>query len=460
MKFQDITSIYCIGIGGAGLSGLARLAHAHGKTVAGSDLHTSTTVQDLIAEGITVHVPQSAKNVPLDYDWYVYSSAVPADHPERKVLTDHGFEDRIMNYFQAVGKVMQLFEERIAVSGTHGKTTTTAMLATVLIEAKFDPTAIVGSTIKNIQSNVRVGKSLQYCVVEACEYQGHMLELHPSAIILTNIEADHLDYYQDLEHIVATFQKYINQLPSTGVLVKNTDDSECKDLGFDGTLVTYGIEQPADIMATNIEKHGQQQTFTVKGFQYTLAIPGDFNVYNALAVIAYALHLGIAPEVIQRGLKKFKGTARRFERIGTYKGAQVISDYAHHPTALRSVIKATREAYPQKRVVIVFQPHQHNRTEKLFNDFVVALHDADLIIVEKIYDVAGREANQKFNTPSSISSENIVQNIESTGKLALYADSHDKTKQLLAEHVESSDVVLIVGAGDINILATELCSQT
>lgn len=455
MKFNDIKSVYFIGIGGAGMSGLARMAFRHGKTVMGSDADNSKTVETLRSEGITIHTPHSAEQMPLDFDAYVYSAAVPENNPERALLAQHGLTDKSMTYFEAVGDFMKIFTHRIAISGTHGKTTTTAMMALVLEEAAFDPTAIVGSVVNSWNSNVRVGKDNEYFVVEACEYKAHMLKLHPDAIVLTNIEEDHLDYYKDLNHIQITFQNYIDLLPADGVFVRNADDSECRDLGFDGKTISYGISEPADVMATHIAKGDEVQTFQVQGDTYELRVPGDFNIYNALAVIAYAKHLKIPVKTIQAGLKKFSGTWRRFEIVGSYKGAVVISDYAHHPTAVRGLIKAAHEWYPKRRIVVVFQPHQHNRTRTLFNGFVDAFTEADLIIIQEIFDVKGREESDD----QAISSQQIVDTIEETGKLVLYSPNHERSKQILAEHVEPNDVVLIVGAGDIYTIANDLCSK-
>lgn len=454
MDLAKVKSVYCIGIGGAGMSGLARIAKMHGKQVNGSDAVETSIVQALRQEGIKVTVPQAATNVPLNYDLYVYSDAVSEDNPERVVLRDHDLEPKSLSYFKAVGEIMKVYSDRVAVSGTHGKTTTTAMLTLVLMEAGFDPTAIVGSVIKNLHSNVRVGKTQEHFIVEACEYRAHMLELHPTTIILTNIEEDHLDYFRDLEHIQMVFQQYINRLPPDGLFVRNADDSESKVLDFDGHTISFGIHELADYLATDIKKNGHQQTFRVGQDNYTLHVPGDFNVYNALAVIAFCRERGIPAKIIQSGLDHFTGTWRRFELVGQYRGADVISDYAHHPTAIHSTLKAAREWYPDRRLVIIFQPHQHNRTRRLFEKFIPAFDAADLIILQEIYDVTGREAAED----QTVSARDLVRRIEERGKMVLYSPNHLKTKQLLAEHVEGNDVVLIVGAGDIYTLAEDICS--
>lgn len=455
MKFDQVQSIYFIGIGGAGVSGLARIGKQLGKQVMGSDGSDSVVVQALRHEGIPIHVPQQASQVPLDFDLYIYSDAVPPINPERASLVTHKLESRTMSYFRAVGEMMSVYHRRIAVSGTHGKTTTTAMLTLVLAEAGYDPTAIVGSVIKALGSNVRVGKDQENFVVEACEYRAHMLELHPNTIIITNIEEDHLDYYRDLDHIQMTFQRYLDLLPEGGIFVRNADDSESQELGYEGTIVSFGIHVHADYMAKDITKSGHQQNFVVDSDHYTIYVPGDFNIYNALAVIAYARHLAIPAAVIQRGLEKFTGTWRRFELVGQYRQADIISDYAHHPTAITSTLKAAREWYPGRRIVIVFQPHQHNRTKRLFQGFTEAFDQADLVMMQEIYDVAGREEV----VDQTVSSHDLVKAVEQRGKMVLYSKDNKQTIQLLAEHVEANDVVLIVGAGDVYQVAEQLCSN-
>lgn len=455
MDFSKVRSMYCIGIGGAGVSGLARIAKRQGKAVFGSDCAESPVTEALRREGIAVAVPQRESNVPLDCDLYVYSDAVPPENPERIVLQTRDLEKKSLSYFHAVGEIMKVFHHRVAVSGTHGKTTTTAMLALILQEAGADPTAIVGSIVKALGCNVRVGKDSEYFIVEGCEYRAHMLELHPTTIILTNVEEDHLDYYRNLEHIQLTFQEYINRLPTGGVFVRNVDDSESQELDFAGTTITFGMHEAADYQATDVRKEGLMQKFRVGHDTYTIHLPGDFNIYNALAVIAYCRYQGISAKTIQTGFERFTGTWRRFELVGHYRDADVISDYAHHPTAIQSTLKAARECYPERRVVIVFQPHQHNRTRRLFEKFVTAFDAADLAIIQEIYDVTGREEKDD----RTVSSKDLVQKIEERGKMVLYSPNHQKSKQLLQEHVEANDVVLIIGAGDIYTLAEELCAQ-
>ncbi len=454
MNISKLSKIYFIGIGGIGISGLARILNWQGKQVLGSDLQETELTKELIEEGIGVLIEQKAEQVPEDADLYVYSAAVPEDNPERARIKELGLQDKEISYFEAVGELMKDYECAIAISGTHGKTTTTAILAEAMVEAGLDPTVIVGSKVKQLGSNARLGKDKKYFVVEACEHKEHMLKLHPKVILLTNIEEDHLDYYRDLEHIEMSFQEYINKLSvDKGLLVKNMDDSECKNLGYDGQIISYGIENEADVKVEDIEIKDKKQVFKIDGQEYNLQIPGKFNIYNALAAIAFLKdYLELDEEVIKKAIANFKGTWRRFEIAGEYKGATVISDYAHHPTAIEGVIKAAKDFYPDRRVVVVFQPHQHNRTKKLFDQFVDAFNEADFMIIQEIYGVAGRESEED----KDVSGQDLKEAIEKRGKYVFYAEDRKKSKVLIDEHLEKNDVLLIVGAGDIYKLGEEL----
>ncbi len=442
-------NIYFSGIGGIGMSALAQLLKLDGKEVQGSDIARSHIIKRLQRKGISIHHVQDGSKIDSSTDLYVYSDALPRDSAEYKKAEKLGVT--MMSYFEAVGHYMKEFEYTIAISGTHGKSTTTAMIAHILTEAGEDPTVIVGSVAKEFDSNARYG-SKKYLIVEACEHKSHMLLLYPDMIVLTNIEEDHLDHYRDLEHIVMTFQKYINHLPKNGVLIKNTDDSESKELGSDYTIATYGIHHDAQTMAADIQYEKKKQTFTVGNTDFELKLPGKFNVYNALAAIAASRQLDVSDHVIQHALKTFKGIWRRFEVLGAYKGATVISDYAHHPTAIHSTIKAAREFYPKQRVVVAFQPHQRSRTKKLFDQFADSFAEADFTIIQEIFDVPGREKEKD----AAISSKDLVAAVEKRGKYALYSKDVAATRKEIDENIEKNNVLLIMGAGDIYKLAEDL----
>ncbi|MBI2411288.1 MAG: UDP-N-acetylmuramate--L-alanine ligase [Candidatus Kerfeldbacteria bacterium] len=448
MNIKHSKTIYFCGIGGIGMSALAQLLHADGKQVSGSDMSESRVTKTLQDLGITIFTPQNPAHLSDQIDLFVYTSAVPEDHPERQRARELGIPQ--LSYFETLGKYMKQFKNAIAVSGTHGKSTTTAIIANMLTNAGLNPTVIVGSIVKEFGSNARVGGK-EYIVVEACEHQAHMLDLHPSMIVITNIEEDHLDFYRNLDHITMTFQKYVNRLPRNGVFFKNVDDSESEDIGFDGEVVRFGIEHAADVSTEDVLVSQKHQEFTSNGTRFVLNIPGRFNVYNALAAVAVARRLGIAEEVMQQTLQAFRGVWRRFEILGTYQGTTVISDYAHHPTAVRSTIKAARQFYPQERIIVVFQPHQRDRTKKLFEQFVASFHEAQFVIVQEIYDVAGRE-----DADLRISATELVDRIEAQGKYAIYSPNVATTRERIDTIIEPGDVLLIMGAGDIYKLAEEL----
>lgn len=451
MNFDALNTVYFSGIGGIGMSALAQLLHDEGKTVLGSDIVKTSVTERLERKGISVQHHQTTSELPAGIDLFIHTSAVNPDNPQYKKAQELGIPT--LSYFEAVGEYMKQFDMAIAVSGTHGKSTTTALIANILVRAGLDPTVIVGSIVKEFGSNARHGKKRKVIVVEACEHQAHMLHLRPSMIVLTNIEEDHLDYYTDLDHIVMTFQKYINHLPHDGVLVKNVDDSESNELDFDGRTVTYGLDAEADYTAHDIQVQDAHQVFESGDTTFELQIPGRFNVYNALAAIAACRTLGITESYLQRTLRKFTGVWRRFEVLGSYRGALVISDYAHHPTAIHSTIKAAREFYPGRRIVAVFQPHQRSRTEKLFDGFVHSFAEADFAIIQEVYDVAGREEDAR------VSGADLVQAVEQQGKYARFTPDIAATRQAIDDSVEPNDVLLIMGAGDIYRLAEEIAQS-
>ena len=351
----------------------------------------------------------------------------------------------------------------IAVSGTNGKSTTTAILGLILEKAGLDPTVIVGSKVSLWNSNLRVGLS-NLLVLEACEHQANMLKIDPQLVVLTNLEKDHLDYYHDLKHIINTFQEYVNKLPSSGVLCINMDDQNLKKLKTKAKIVTYGIKSQAEVMAKHIRPQAGGQEFelvdargkSAQSIKIILTIPGQFNIANVLAAAAVALHLGVDLKTIKQTVEKFTGIWRRFEKVGQYQKAVVISDYAHHPTAVQGTIQAAREFYPGQKIMAVFQPHHHNRTKKLFNEFVQSFFQADLIIISEIYDVVGREQGQD----QDVSSQDLVREINQRlgEEKAFYAKDLKQTQHLILEKINQNDIVLIMGAGDIDDLARELVS--
>ncbi len=455
MSINILKKIHFVGIGGIGISATAKLMALKGKTVSGSDYQASEITKDLEGMGIKVFIRHNKKNLFSDTDLLVHSLAIPLENPE--LLKAKKLKIPILTYPELLGELMK-GNLGIAVAGTHGKSTTTAIIGFILEQAGLDPTVIIGSKLKAFKGNVRLGKS-KYFVVEADEYGRGFLKLFPQIAVITNIEEDHLDYYQDLEDIISAFKKFTNQTKET--LIVNGDDKNI--LKIVGSLkgkeiLTFGQKVGVDLRVTNVAISKAATNFKVifKGNplgRFSLRLPGTFNVYNALGAIGATLQLGVPIAKIKKGLSEFSGLWRRFEQVGKYKEAMIISDYAHHPTAIRNTIEATRQFFPKKKIIAVFQPHQHSRTKKLFKNFIAAFDKADLVILSEIFDVAGRE-----NFDQDISSKDLAKVIRKRGKTVFYAKNLKKTRDLILENIRKDDIVLIMGAGNIYKLANELAS--
>ena len=463
MKLREAKNIHCIGAGGIGLSAIAKFLAAQGKNVTGSDLAESGITAELAAHGVVMTYGQLG-GVPSGTDFVIYSEAAPFENPERADARARGIPE--MSYAEALGAISR-DKRTIAVSGSNGKSTTTAMIGLILEAAGFDPTVIVGSKVSSFPlGNLRIGES-DWLVVEADDYHAHLLQLRPEIIALTNIEEEHLDYFIDLEHIVRTFQSFIDSLPEDGTLIVNADDEvSFDDLNHHPNTVTYGIEEQADLMAMAVRSQESEQSFqlalqgeeTKDAGRFILKIPGKFNVSNALAAIAVARSLGIDDEIIRTTLAGFNGIWRRFENLGDFDGAVIISDYAHHPTAIRGTVAAAREFYPDRRLVLVYQPHQRHRTKALMHDFAAAFDGVDLLILSDIYDVAGREDPNANDITSAMLSEAIEARPESPRPF-LGGDLRH-TEDMLRSNVEPGDVVIIMGAGTIDGVARNLISSS
>lgn len=459
-SISSLTRVHCIGIGGIGVSAAAKYLHELGIVVSGSDASDSEIVAEVRKLGIAVFMGEDAESVPTDASLVIYSPAVQPTHAERVRAKQLNIPE--MSYPEFLALLSQK-KYTIAVTGTHGKSTTTALIGSILKNAGFDPTVIVGSRCPMFShGNLNFGSS-NILVVEACEYQGNMRLLHPNIAVVTNIEWDHPDYYKDADAVYQTMQQFVSGLPTDGVLVKNYDDKLVRGkLHFGGKTVTVGLAEGANLAATDILTHSGASYFTVAipvkskftDQRFSLRVPGRFNISNALSAIAVAAEMNVPLERIQSTLAEFRGIWRRFEVVGTWRGATVISDYAHHPTAVRATIQAAREWYPGQRIVAVYQPHQHARTKELFADFVDAFHGADLTLMSDIYDVQGREEIQHQDITSAtlvaaIQKSNARDAVHATGDLR-------HTQARLREVVQKDDVILIMGAGDIDTLARKL----
>lgn len=467
MKFKNIKKVYFIGIGGIGVSAIAKMMLKLGKEVAGSDVNISEITQDLKSRGVLIYQNHQKENLSKDTDLVIYSPAAPENNPERTQAKKLNIPQ--LSYPEFLG---ELSKEKytIAISGTNGKSTTTSILSLILEAAKFDPLVIVGSKVNQPtwEENLRMGKS-NYFVVEGCEWQANMLNLNPQIIVLTNIEEDHLDYYRDINHIIETFQKYVEKLPPNGILIANSDDKniqlilkKIKNKKF--KIITFGQNKKANFQIKPIT----QQKYGINKFilrsnkikkEITLQIPGLFNIYNATAASVAAIELGAPFNVIKNVLVNFKGIWRRFERIGKKNGAIIISDYAHTPDAIQGAIQAAKDFYSNRRIVVAFQPHHRDRTKKLFNKFVNSFDQVDLLILSEIFDVEGREDKKN----KDISSKDLVKEIKKRSvfknKQVLYAKDLDKTKELILKNLKSNDLILLIGAGNIYKIGENLQSK-
>ncbi len=436
--------IHMIGIGGIGLSGLAKLLLAQGKILTGSDLQETPITKDLEKRGIKIHYGHHLVNLDQDVDLVIYSSAVPETNIERSWAKERGIPER--TYAQALGEFSRQYST-IVVTGTHGKSTTTAMLGLILEAAGYDPTVLVGSLVPSFKDgNIRIGKS-RFFVVEGCEYQANMLNLHPESIVLTNIEMDHPDFYRDIDHVRGTFKEFVDRLSGDGLVVMNADDLESRKLISDRS-VTFGFDQSAQYRLVGNDVYRKEDGETSIG-SFTLKIPGDFNKHNALAATTAAMELGIPFEICKQTIESFTGVWRRFEHVGMFGEVEVISDYGHHPTAMLSTVEAAQAFYPDRRIVLVFQPHQHARTKSLYHEFVQAFSKMTVpTILVEVYDVAGRNEDQ------SISSNQIVQEVAREN--LVFAKDLDEAETMIRETVKSNDLLIVMGAGDIDSVARKL----
>jgi UDP-N-acetylmuramate--alanine ligase len=460
MDLSHAQKIHVVGIGGIGISALAKFLLSQGKTLTGSDLHSSHFTQQLVSRGVMVHEGHHQNHLPSDAQFLVYSPAVPETNPERAKALSLGIPQ--CSYAQALGELSQQYST-IVVTGTHGKSTTTAMLGLILEAAGYDPTVIVGSIVPSFaEGNLRIGKG-RFLVVEGCEHQANMLNLRPEMIVLTSIEEDHLDFYKNLENIRSTFQTFVDRLSGKGLVVVNADDPVSNTLTITNA-VRYGNDPSAHYhVRDRAVGSGIQQAWIGRSVPQenlgtlTLKVPAAFNVANALAATAAAMELGIPFETCRRVLSEFPGIWRRFERVGSYKGVDVISDYGHHPTAIRVTLEAARELFPDKKLILCFQPHQHSRTQTLFGGFVDALSLADAVVLSEIYRVEGRTEDE------TVSSRHLANAVgEKCPNLPIcYAMNFDEAELRLGEMINEypESVLIIQGAGTIDELARKIVEK-
>ena len=437
--------VHFIGIGGISMSGLAEILLKRNFKVSGSDMKASPITDKLSANGAEIHIGQKKDNINKDVDLVVYTAAISDDNPE--LIKAKELNIPIITRAEFLGNIMKGHKFNIAVSGTHGKTTTTSMVSHICLDANLDPTILVGGQLDAIDGNVRPGNS-EYFITEACEYKGSFLKFFPYVGVILNIDADHLDYYKDINDIENAFIQFSKLIPEDGYLVCCADDKRMQNVIAKSTcnVVTYGINS-GDVTAKNI-------VFNEKGCAYfdvykdgakllslQLNVPGNHNVLNALGSICTGLTLNIPYENIVNGLQDYKGTHRRFEIKGIKNGVTVIDDYAHHPTEIEATLNAAKN-YPHKKIFCVFQPHTYSRTINLFKEFSEAFTDVDELILADIY--AAREKDTGV-----VSSAMLANKINSQGVKCSNINSFDEIVSELRKNLETGDILLTVGAGDV-----------
>lgn len=446
IDFTKPEHIHFIGIGGISMSGLAEVLLEEGFTVSGSDAHKSELTEQLEAKGVKVFYGQQASNIEDGIHVVVYTAAIHPDNPEYKAAEER--ELPMLSRAELLGQMMKNYRYAVGIAGTHGKTTTTSMVAEILMAAEKDPTISVGGILNSIGGNIRVGKS-ELFVTEACEYTNSFLSFFPNMEIILNIEEDHLDFFKDIDDIRHSFRVFAQKLPKDGVLVINSDINNYEEIteGLACRVVTVGHNPGSDYSAGHITyDEYARDTFDLmihgeKADTITLGVPGEHNVYNALAAIALCRELGVDMEHIKEGLKRFIGTNRRFEKKGEICGVTVIDDYAHHPREIAATL-ATAKNYPHKKLWCVFQPHTYSRTKAFLDEFARSLAEADEVILADIY--AARETDNL-----GISSRDIADRIEALGTKAHYFSTFDEIEKFILEKCVQGDLLITMGAGDI-----------
>jgi len=445
VAFEAGTRVHFVGIGGISMSALAELLAARGCHISGSDRQASPLTQRLEQLGVSIHIGEAASLV-NGADCVVYTSATDSENPERRAALKNGIP--LLRRAELLGQLTHS-HSTICVAGTHGKTTTTAMTASVLIAAGQDPTALVGGVVQELEATLRIGKGSHW-VVEADEYDRTFLALQPEIAVVTTLEADHLDCYKDLDDIRATFEQFVNKVPDGGCAVLCADGQEIKTLKLDNRFekITYGLTD-GDLRARNLKQDGFDNAFDVfdndaQLGHVRLKVPGNHNVANALAAVGVGKYLGLGWADVRAGIEAFRGVHRRFDVLGEKQGIMIVDDYAHHPTEIEVTLQAARAGW-SGRIVAAFQPHLYSRTLDFADDFAKALQRADRVWLTDVYPareepIAGVDGMLIANKISG----------------ANYAPTLDELKASLVSDLRAGDLLVSMGAGDIESVAYEV----
>jgi len=442
---------HLIGIGGVSMSPLAEILHDTGIEISGSDIAESTSVKNLRELGINISIGHSAENV-NGAGYIIRTAAAREDNEEVKAARESGIP--VFERAQAWGYIMGKYKDAICISGVHGKTTTTSMVSHILLVADTDPTIMIGGTLPVLESGCRVGKG-DVVVLESCEYYNSFLNFKPTVAVVLNIDADHLDFFKNLDNIKDSFRKFASLVPPTGTIVCNYDDTNTMDAlkGIDRNFITFGFDEKAQVQGVNLSLYGKNSSMDVLYndklvCKIKLQLPGKHNLLNALAATAACLSIGITPKAIETGLYSFTGVGRRFEYKGSVNGADVFDDYAHHPNELKALFDSVGTLNSYKRVISAFQPHTFSRTKALFNDFVTQLKRPDIVFLAEIY--SARETGD-----GSISSSALANEITDAEYIPDFKDLVNKIYNIARE----GDLILTVGAGDIYKVGESLVGE-
>lgn len=445
ISLNDVKSVHFVGIGGISMSGLAQVLLESGYNVTGSDINNSNLIDKLRNNGALICIPHDPKSVEAA-ELVVYTTAVKQDNCEIVRAKELGIP--VIDRATFLGMIMKNYNYGVAIAGCHGKTTTTSMVSIIIKNAGLDPTVLIGGEIEAINGNVRVGKS-DYFITEACEYCESFLKFHPFVAAILNIEKDHLDFYKDINHIISAFQKFAKLVPKNGTLIVCGDNKYALDISkeVDCKVLTYGIKNKTGFYAKKIKYDNLgHPTFEVihknkKLGTFSLNIPGEHNVLNALAAVAISYNAGISMDIVKKSLKEFKGTYRRFDIKGVRNNITIVDDYAHHPTEIKATLQAAKQ-FPHQKIWCVFQPHTYTRTKTLFNEFSEAFYDADNVIITDIY--AAREKDTGLVNPSD-----LVDSINKYSANAIYRNDFRGIANLIAHEAKPGDLIFTMGAGDV-----------
>ncbi|GAB6071999.1 UDP-N-acetylmuramate--L-alanine ligase [Venenivibrio stagnispumantis] len=442
-----VKKIHFIGIGGSGMNGIAQVLLNQGFIISGSDLKETETVLKLKEMGAKIFIGHNPENV-VDTDLVVYSSAVTPDNPELQKAKELGIPT--IPRGEMLAELMR-FKYGIAIAGSHGKTTTTSMVGTILGKTGFDPTVVIGGKLEAYGSNAKLGRG-EFIVTESDESDGSFLRLTPTIVSINNIDLEHIGFYKDLEDIKNAFIQFANKVPFYGAVAVNIDDENVRSIlpRIEKKVIKFGLSDEAQIKAENIELIDGRYKFHIKGYgDIHLSIPGKHNIYNALAAISISLELGVPFCVIKEALENFKNANRRFDIKYKDENIIVVDDYAHHPTEIKATLSAAKDMYPDKRIIAVFQPHRYSRVASLFEEFAKSFDIPDVLILTDIYS-AGEKPIE------GITGEALAEKIKERKKEVIFVKDIKEAENLIKNIMKNGDLIITLGAGNITTISDNL----